>query len=336
MYPRIDPAVIVAVIFNDDWILLGRKQSWPTGRYSLLAGFVEVGETLEAAVEREVMDESGVSIDPVTVRYHSSQAWPFPQSLMVGFWAEARIDDSSRGVPVKGAALEALPRQAQRAAQEVGLLPSEAERYAPSTLPQVTIDTDELEDARWFHRAWITRALGGAEGSSRESIFRHEQREDDTFNGFRIPGKYALANRIISDWLQSSSSSIRDSSLDTALWMDDDCVPDVIIDSGSFKYVLLRVVSGDGARSKLIIRGDARAEYHNHIFSAAKSEIAAVDPMLRVETVGGGRMEHHPEHRAISVFGYSAAFNQAPHDITAEILRRKMPLCEVIVGYDGY
>ena len=68
-------------------VLLGRQASWPVGRYSTIAGFVEPGESLEDAVAREVLEESGVRVDAIV--YHSSQPWPFPSSLMLGFTAHA-------------------------------------------------------------------------------------------------------------------------------------------------------------------------------------------------------------------------------------------------------
>jgi NAD+ diphosphatase len=83
-FPRIDPAIIVLVTAGTK-ALLGRQQSWPAGRYSTLAGFVEPGETLEEAVAREVHEETGVSIEAVS--YFASQPWPFPASLMLGFHA---------------------------------------------------------------------------------------------------------------------------------------------------------------------------------------------------------------------------------------------------------
>jgi NAD+ diphosphatase len=84
-HPRTDPEVIMLVT-DGDRALLGRQPSWPPGRYSALAGFVEPGESLEEAVAREVLKEAGIEIrDP---RYLSSQPWPFPSSLMLGFRAE--------------------------------------------------------------------------------------------------------------------------------------------------------------------------------------------------------------------------------------------------------
>lgn len=84
-FPRTDPAVIVRIVHGDR-ILLGSSTLWPAGRYSLLAGFVEAGESVEAAVLREVEEESGMRLAaPV---YLGSQPWPFPRSLMFGYHAE--------------------------------------------------------------------------------------------------------------------------------------------------------------------------------------------------------------------------------------------------------
>jgi NAD+ diphosphatase len=83
-HPRTDPVVIMLVT-DGDRALLGRQASWPANRYSALAGFVEPGESLEAAVAREVLEEAGVGVGEV--RYLASQPWPFPCSLMLGFEA---------------------------------------------------------------------------------------------------------------------------------------------------------------------------------------------------------------------------------------------------------
>jgi NAD+ diphosphatase len=88
VFPRTDAAIIVLVTDAEDRILLGSNALWESSRYSLLAGFVEPGESLEAAVAREVFEESGIRVtDPV---YVGSQPWPFPASLMLGF--RARVD----------------------------------------------------------------------------------------------------------------------------------------------------------------------------------------------------------------------------------------------------
>lgn len=109
VFPRVDPAVIV-LVSDGERCLLGRQASWPEGRYSTIAGFVEPGESLSDAVRREVFEETNVRVGDV--RYHSSQPWPFPASLMLGFVAEADPDHCN----------------------------------------DIRLNDGELEDARWFTR----------------------------------------------------------------------------------------------------------------------------------------------------------------------------------------
>lgn len=85
-FPRTDSAVIV-LVHDQERALLGRQHFWPKGMYSLLAGYVEPGETIEHAVAREVFEESGIKVK--NIKYQHSQPWPFPSSLMLGFNAEA-------------------------------------------------------------------------------------------------------------------------------------------------------------------------------------------------------------------------------------------------------
>jgi NAD+ diphosphatase len=92
-FPRLDPAIIVLVT-DGERALLGRQASWPEGRYSTIAGFVEPGESLEDAVAREVLEEAGVHV--LESSYHSSQPWPFPSSLMIGYMATA-----APGAPIR-------------------------------------------------------------------------------------------------------------------------------------------------------------------------------------------------------------------------------------------
>ncbi|WP_430592578.1 NAD(+) diphosphatase [Humidisolicoccus flavus] len=95
IFPRMDPAVIVAVHNADDSkILLGRNAAWPDDRFSLFAGFVELGESLEATVAREVFEESGIAAD--RVQYVASQPWPFPRSIMIAFECVAANEDDAR------------------------------------------------------------------------------------------------------------------------------------------------------------------------------------------------------------------------------------------------
>jgi NAD+ diphosphatase len=90
IFPRVDPAIIV-LVSNGRECLLGRQTSWPEGRYSTIAGFVEPGESLEDAVRREVLEETNIEVHDV--HYHSSQPWPFPSSLMLGFTAHGTTSD---------------------------------------------------------------------------------------------------------------------------------------------------------------------------------------------------------------------------------------------------
>ncbi|MGC6400066.1 NAD(+) diphosphatase [Sphingomonas sp. FW199] len=137
-YPRTDPVVIM-LAERGDRVLLGRQPSWPPGRWSALAGFVEVGETIEEAVRRETMEEAGISIGPV--RYIASQPWPFPSSLMIACIGKA-LDEA------------------------------------------ITIDANELEQARWFTRDEVSAALAGA--------------ADAAF----IPAPpYAIAHTLMTAWL---------------------------------------------------------------------------------------------------------------------------------------
>jgi NAD+ diphosphatase len=87
-FPRLDPAIIV-LVHDGHTALLGRQAGWASGRYSTIAGFVEPGESLEDAVRREVHEEAGIATRDIT--YHSSQPWPFPASLMLGFTARATV-----------------------------------------------------------------------------------------------------------------------------------------------------------------------------------------------------------------------------------------------------
>lgn len=135
-FPRIDPAIIV-LVHSGERCLLGRKPEWPAGRYSTIAGFVEPGEAIEQAVVREVGEETGVHVEDVS--YHSSQPWPFPGSVMLGFHA--------RG---------------------------DAER-------EIKLVDGELEDAQWFTRPDVGRAL-------------------EKTGPLRLPPGFSIARRLIEDW----------------------------------------------------------------------------------------------------------------------------------------
>ena len=137
-FPRVDPVVIM-LAEHDGRLLLGRQPQYPPGRYSALAGFLEPGESVEAAVARELHEEAGIRVADVT--YIASQPWPFPSSLMVGCHARA-LDDA------------------------------------------LTIDTTELDDARWFTREEIATALAGDESAP-----------------FQAPPRFAIARTLLEHWL---------------------------------------------------------------------------------------------------------------------------------------
>lgn len=96
-FPRTDPAVIVAVHDGADRLVLARNNAWPPGRFSVLAGFVEAGESLEATVVREVREE--VALEVSMIEYLGSQPWPFPRSVMVAFAAQAASGGALRPDP---------------------------------------------------------------------------------------------------------------------------------------------------------------------------------------------------------------------------------------------
>jgi NAD+ diphosphatase len=116
-FPRLDPAVIMLVIDPEDRLLLARNATWPRGRMSVLAGFVEPGESCEHAVAREVLEESSIVVSQV--EYLGSQPWPMPRSLMLGFRAVA------------------------------------------GDMQEITVDEEEIGEARWFTRAELIEAIEG-------------------------------------------------------------------------------------------------------------------------------------------------------------------------------
>ncbi|MBC9033284.1 NAD(+) diphosphatase [Sphingomonas sp. JC676] len=140
-FPRVDPVVIMLAEIGDR-VLLGRQPPWPPGRYSALAGFLEVGESIEEAVAREIHEEAGVRVRDI--RYVASQPWPFPSSLMVACIGVAEDD-------------------------------------------ALTIDTHELEDARWFTREEVRLAMAR-----------------DPAAPFGAPPPYAIAHTLLGAWMEGA------------------------------------------------------------------------------------------------------------------------------------
>lgn len=150
-FPRTDPAIIVLVTHGDR-CLLARQREWAPGQFATIAGFVEPGESLEDAVAREIREEVGVAVS--SVRYHSSQPWPFPASIMIGYTAEADATE----VRLRGGELEAA-RWFDRA--ELARAVSDGDIRLPSL---VSISYRLVE--HWFDAAGDTRLrdLAGTSG----------------------------------------------------------------------------------------------------------------------------------------------------------------------------
>lgn len=139
-FPRTDPVVIMLAIKGEQ-CLLGRQPRFAKGMYSALAGYLEPGETIEAAVRREIREEAGIAIGRVD--YVASQPWPFPTTLMIGCFAEALTGD-------------------------------------------IVLDTDELEDARWFSREEAAQMLAGAHA-----------------DGLTAPRPIAIAHTLLQSWIEA-------------------------------------------------------------------------------------------------------------------------------------
>lgn len=154
-YPRTDQAVIAAVT-DGTRLLLGRQRDWPAGRWSVLAGFVEPGESLEQTVMREVMEESGVRVR--SARYLASQPWPFPSALMLGFIAQAEPD-----TPVVGDELEDarwFDVDAVRAGLASAGPAGEWNASAPGDDPDRIVLSSPISIARWLVEQWLLTQPG--------------------------------------------------------------------------------------------------------------------------------------------------------------------------------
>ncbi|GAA5082317.1 NAD(+) diphosphatase [Lysobacter panacisoli] len=143
-YPRTDPAVIVAVS-DGSRLLLGRQSAWPARRYSVIAGFVEPGESLEQTVAREVLEETGVRVH--RCRYLASQPWPFPGALMLGFAADADADEPQVGDELEDARWFTVDDvRAARMRGEWGSAHDDGE--GPVLSPSISI-------SRWLIEQWL-------------------------------------------------------------------------------------------------------------------------------------------------------------------------------------
>ncbi|MFT4231277.1 MAG: NAD(+) diphosphatase [Leucobacter sp.] len=145
LFPRTDPAVIV-LIEHEDRVLLGSNALWDTGRFSLLAGFVEAGESLEQTVAREVFEESGVRVGEI--EYVTSQPWPFPRSLMLGF--RARLAPGTD------------PDDLHPDPEEISELRWFSRRELREPMPGITLPMP-MSIARWMIDRWVAEGDAGGE-----------------------------------------------------------------------------------------------------------------------------------------------------------------------------
>jgi NAD+ diphosphatase len=147
-FPRTDPAVIMVVHDGGDRCLLGRGVAWGPGRFSTLAGFVEPGESLEAAVAREVREEVGVAV--TDARYVASQPWPFPASLMIGFVARAEVDTTLHvdGIEVAEAGWFTRAEVARAAARADGIGEADPDAVLQAVSPKLSI-------SRYLVDSWV-------------------------------------------------------------------------------------------------------------------------------------------------------------------------------------
>jgi NADH pyrophosphatase NudC (nudix superfamily) len=274
-YPILMPAVLTLCTCGE-YALLGRNSKWPRGFYSCLAGFVDQSESLEQAVAREVLEESGIAITPGSAVYASSQPWPFPCQLMVGF--RARVD----GKPA-GASNVVVP---------------------PTPAPDIA----ELRDARWFHRDWLRDQLG------KHTDPREDPRTGDIPVGeIALPGSHALARQLVESWVAEAGREAGGAAGDTndvvaSVKGDVAAVATVALEGGmpvllkpptnrsfAFAVVELSGVEEPGSARKTILRfqatgggGAPTANDHTRISIAVEREAARLGGTCRV--LGGGQL----------------------------------------------
>ena len=319
--PRVDPAVLVLAPCRD-FVLLGRKASWPKRRYSLLAGFAELGETLEQSAERELAEEAGVfassspsssdssssdssssdSSSSSPSRYLGSQPWPFPSSLMVAMRVD--VDPVSHGE--EEAEGGAAGPGGDEGGAERGLNEREvsAATWPSRRLPRALPLDGELEDVRWFPAEIVREACERPAASC----------------GLRLPGRHALARSVLASWSRndaaasSASAPSSDAAFFTSLFSSEafPCVPRVLPESiagggedlrGHFELFRVRRErtgggggGGGGEETALALRwrvvpsppSSTTIEGGDDLTRAAEREASSSG--LSVEALGGGEI----------------------------------------------
>ena len=189
----------------------------------------------------------------------------------------------------------------------------------------------QLGDARWFHKSFLVKALrahgrSGAGGGSENET----SASGDTscfmdlpshIEKFTVPGAHALSRQILDRWLDNESDDYSPyvSALST--------VDDVELDrDGEFKYTLMRATDSSGS-SKLIVRGSSRHQYHMEIFNDAQAKLQKLGVVL--EPLGGGWIEKSQD--IIYISGISYAYGGADHSVSAEVIKRGIPLVDIVV-----
>ena len=254
-YPELMPCAL-ALITCGNYVLLGRNRRWPKNFYSLLAGFVERSESLEACVAREALEEASIVVDPASIEYVACQPWPFPNQLMIGFKA-------------------AVP----------------PERLGPLKMPPIPKTKDgELADARWFHVDYLASRL------SPERAFADPRGSDVDipFGEIALPGEHALARVLVQNWVDEKVSYRRrrcDDRLVTtvvegsfftecALSSGDDDQADAFVFDNlteSLQFVMVEVLLAQEGQAPVVIR-------------AAPGDVSKIreDVIAEVERVGQG------------------------------------------------
>eukprot|EP00884_Botryococcus_braunii_P005774 jgi/Botrbrau1/15198/Bobra.0149s0059.2 len=218
-----------------------------------------------------------------------------------------------------------------QAMEVVGLDPEEAKVASGEThrLPTISCACSELEDVKWVAQSTVWYAMQGKS------------------NILSVPGPDSMAYLLLLEWCKSPRKpqhvydGISDYTFSPPVNLKD--IADVHIGAGTFKYMLIRVtrerIAERRSFSKLFVR--CKGAYHRDIMDNFESEVFTMGMMrrgrdtLKVEPLGGGRIEHNPETQEAKIYGYSSEYGQAPHHVTAAILSRNLPFHNITVSYDG-
>ncbi|KAL0021159.1 hypothetical protein WJX77_006441 [Trebouxia sp. C0004] len=291
---------ISVLVLHADKILLASQTGYPQQSYALLQGSLQQGEQQHEAAVRISRQQAGIAIHVSSIIRMDNQSNTFCAQT-----SQLTQTDGASGLTL-------LQGKARDCANEVRLKGHEVDTVLGNPPPQLQLDKALLADAKWFNKRWLTAFNQGAAPKSPFSFF---------------PGEGGEARRTITSWVDQVKS---ESPLDLT--------PDVAIDTGVFKYVLLVVTDTEEGRSKLIVRGDRQSGYHVDVFEKTVRELAPYKLHV-AEPLGGGRIRHDDGSKTISIYGYSSAYGQAPHDLSAAIVRQWYPMYapdKITVSYEGY